>query len=110
MPTRYRLARSDFDRMRGFIRLQGRLFSLSYGTLPGRTASGAACVVSKKVAARAVDRNRIKRRSRAILETFARSAKPAAVVVAYAKKGAADASFEETRADLESLLARTGRN
>lgn len=106
MPARFRLSRADFTRMRGFRRIQGQLFSLSYGTIPERSGAGAAIVVSKKVAADAVDRNCIKRRSRAILGRVLPSLNPPRVLVAVAKKGAATASFDEFTKDLENLIQR----
>ncbi len=106
MPARLRLSRADFSRMRGFRRLQGGLFSLSYGVISERIGAGVAVVVSKKVAADAVDRNRIKRRSRAILGRIVPSLSPARVFVAVAKKGAATASFDDFALDLENLLQR----
>jgi ribonuclease P protein component len=89
--------------MRGFSRLQGRYFSLSFGTLPGRSPAGA-CVVSKKAAPKAHDRNRIKRRCRSILAKLMPGER--LVFVVYAKKGAAAASFSDTEADIRSLVAR----
>lgn len=106
MPPKYRLSRADFTRMRGFRRIQGRFSSLSYGTLPGRTHAGAAIVVSKKAAAHAVDRNRIKRRSRAIFSRFLRDIPAPVVLVAVAKRGAAEAEFDEFSKDLENLISR----
>lgn len=103
MPSRFRLTRADFAGMRGFKRLHGRFFSLSFGELPGR-GPGAACVVSKKVAARAVERNRIKRRCRSVLGRLMHAASPVFVLIA--KKGAGEASFADVSADIESLIAR----
>jgi len=109
MPSRYRLSRADFTRMRGFRRLQGQLFSLSYGTIPERSSAGAAIVVSKKIAADAVDRNRIKRRSRAIMGRFLPSLRAPIVLVVIAKKGASEAAFDEFALDLENLIQRATR-
>ncbi len=103
MPSRFRLTRADFAGMRNFQRLHGRFFSLSFGELPGR-GPGAACVVSKKVAAKAVDRNRIKRRCRAVLSKHVGSGRSIFVVIA--KKGVASASFADVSSDIESLIAR----
>lgn len=106
MPSQYRLSRADFSRMRGFRRINGRFFTLSYGTIPDRTRAGGAIVVSKKVAADAVDRNRIKRRSRAVLGKVLPKIGRAMVVVFIAKKGAREAEFDESARDLESLIER----
>ncbi len=109
MPAQHRLTRIDFTRMRGFKRLNGRFFTLSFGTLSERTSSGVACVVSSKIAAKAVDRNRIKRRCRAILSGHVSQLRPSIVLVFVAKKGASTASFEETTNDLMELISQVKR-
>ena len=105
MPKKYRLSRADFQNMRSFRRVLGEYFSLSYGELPNRPFPGAACVVSAKAAARAVDRNRIKRRCRAALSEYLKT-NPRPTVVLYAKKGAAKASFADIQKDIERLLSK----
>ncbi|OGG58544.1 hypothetical protein A2765_02340 [Candidatus Kaiserbacteria bacterium RIFCSPHIGHO2_01_FULL_56_24] len=89
--------------MRGFRRLSGTLFSLSYGLIPRRTTPGGACVVSAKAVPRAVARNRIKRRCRSILLGMLRDADSPLVLVWHAKKGAAKASFAEIEAEMLAL-------
>ncbi|MDO8521888.1 MAG: ribonuclease P protein component [bacterium] len=66
------------------------------------------CVVSKKTAARAVDRNLIKRRWRdAMLQCL--SAVPApSILVFYAMKPANGASFKDIKSDVSALVARAG--
>jgi ribonuclease P protein component len=108
MPSRYRLSRTDFTKMHGFKRLHGSFFSLSFGTIPERSSPGVACVVSSKIAAKAVDRNRIKRRCRAILAESVEQLRSPLVIVVIAKKGAAKAPFLETSKDLRDLIARIG--
>ena len=105
MPKKYRLSRADFQNMRAFRRVIGEYFSLSYGELPNRPFPGAACVVSSKVASRAVDRNRIKRRARAALSEYIQ-VHPRPTVVLYAKKGATKASFADIQKDIENLLSK----
>ena len=105
MPSQYRLSRADFKSMRGFKRLHGRLFSLSYGTIPGR-AAGAACVVSSKVASRAVDRNKIRRRSRGVLVAILRDVKKPIILVVIAKKDTRTANAQETAMDIRDLCTR----
>ena len=68
----------------------------------------AAYVVSKRVALRAVVRNRLKRRCRAVLRGASRL--PRASLVFVAKRGAADASFSEVRADILLLLGHVLRD
>ena len=108
MPSQYRLSRNDFTRMRGFKRVHGTLFSLSFGTLPDRVIPGAACVVSAKAAPRAVVRNRIKRRVRAVLGPLVRTLKVPFVLVVIAKKPSADASSAQSRDEILLLLRKAG--
>lgn len=107
MPKKYRLSRAEFSQMRGFKRLHGRFFSLSYGRIAGRTLPGAACVVSKKAAASAVVRNRIKRRCRSLFPGVLKGVRGGTVFVYVAKKGAGDAAFTDVKADIEDLTGRT---
>jgi len=67
MPRNRSLSRADFAKTKGFRRLPGVFLSIGYGVIPGATASKGALVVSKKVAKRAVERNRIKRAIRPLL-------------------------------------------
>lgn len=91
--------------MRAFRRVHGEYFSLSYGDLSGRPFPGAACVVSAKAAPRAVDRNTIKRRARAVLSHYVKThSRP--TIVLHAKKGAAKASFADLKKDIEKLLSK----
>jgi ribonuclease P protein component len=107
MPAKYRVSRAEFKSMRGFKRLSGELFALSWGEIPGRASPGAAVVVSKKVARVARSRNTIKRRARSVLAGALRDLKSPTVFVFIAKKGAGKASFGDVRADIEALIART---
>jgi ribonuclease P protein component len=108
MPAKYRLSRTDFSRMRGFKRVHGTLFSLSFGSIPERAVPGAACVVSAKTAARATVRNGIKRRCRVALSPIMRTLKSPLILVVVAKKPAADASSAEVREELLILLRKAG--
>jgi len=106
MSTIYRLKRDDFSRLSGFRRISGRFFSISYGTLPNRGVPGGACVVSAKAVRNATDRNRVKRRCRALLLPLLKSVGMPIVVVCYAKKGAHTATFEQIATDLQSLFSQ----
>lgn len=108
MPAKYRLSRTDFTRMRGFKRVHGTLFSLSFGSIPERIVPGAACVVSAKTAARAAVRNRIKRRCRAAFAPIMRELKSPLVFVVVAKKPAVDASSTEICEEISSLMRKAG--
>ncbi len=65
-----------------------------------------AVVVSKKVSAKAVDRNKVKRRTRsASLKALTDLKKPVAVIF-YAKREAKDAEFIELKRDIEALFSK----
>lgn len=93
--------------MRGFKRLQGRFFSLSYGTIPGRRVPGAAVVVSGKVVGSAVKRNAVKRKVRATLVEALEGLRAGSAYVVYAKKGSGTATLADVRNDVSELLARS---
>ncbi|MEK7601119.1 MAG: ribonuclease P protein component [Patescibacteria group bacterium] len=84
-------------------RVSGAFFSVS-ATSGGKTARFG-IVVSKKVAAKAVDRNLIKRRFRASLLKHLGVA-PAGTYVFVAKRDAAGASFADIRDDIAALISR----
>lgn len=94
--------------MRGFKRVHGTLFSLSFGSIPDRAHPGAACVVSAKTAPRATTRNRIKRLCRTALSPLVSGLVAPAVVVCIAKKPAADASLADVRRELAALMRAAG--
>lgn len=94
--------------MRGFRRVHGTLFSLSFGILPERTSPGFACVVSAKTAPRANVRNRIKRQARAAAQHGLPRLASGTALVFYAKKPAADAGAAEIRAEILSLARASG--
>ncbi len=62
------------------------------------------CIISKKVAQKAVERNRIRRRVRAL---FREAAKPGLFVIRV-KKQACDAEFQELRKEITSLIMKLG--
>ena len=102
MPRTYRLTVADLKAFRPVRRLHGTLFSL--GIAPAANVR-AACVVSKKVSPRAVGRNLIKRRARAILSPLLPDL-PAAHYVFYAKKEALHADFSSIKNDLSKMCER----
>lgn len=102
MPQKYRLTVADLRAFRADRRLSSTYFSLSIGKA---AQVGAACVISKKIAARAVDRNRVKRRCRAALLPLLPALSPARYVF-YAKKEAVRAESGEIARDLQKLVER----
>ncbi|MEK7133768.1 MAG: ribonuclease P protein component [Patescibacteria group bacterium] len=110
MPKKYRLSHADFVRLSRAKsrRVHGAYFFLTITTLPSSSGPKMASVVSKKVAARAVDRNKIERYCRESLRShMARIRRPTALVF-HAKREATKASFPEIRKDIDGLLARAG--
>ena len=102
MPQKYRLTVADLKAFRPDRRLSSVYFSLGIGKA---SRAGVACVVSKKVSLRAVDRNRVKRRTRAALTPHLARLSPASYVF-HAKKEALSATSQELVRDIERLLAR----
>ncbi len=85
-------------------RTRGRLFSVSMGTIPGRTTPGGACVVSKKAAKDASARNKIKRQVRhALVPLLSRLPSPL-VIVCTAHREAVGTSFERIQLELAQLV------
>ena len=102
MPKKNRLTGAEIRSVRSPRRLHGGFFSVSISA--SRTGNAQfACVVSKKVAMKAVTRNLIRRRCRAVLEKSARSTPPG-VYMFLAKKDAAKATYSELAHDIETLL------
>ncbi len=110
MPRKHALSRSDFKHIAGgrFRREHGALFSLSVGPLPDPSARvpRVACVVSKKIAARAVTRNLVKRRCRAVARECIAGVREPLALAFYAKRGAADASYAEIKEDVGRLVKK----
>lgn len=103
MKASHRLSTADFKTMRIVRRVHGRFFSLAVAPHPHGPKW--ACVVSKKVSAKAVVRNRLKRRARAILAPLLKHADSRYAFVFHARRTAAGASFAEIRQDIEQLCA-----
>lgn len=110
MPKKYRLSHADLVKISRLKseRTHGLSFSLTITRFPEGGGPKMACVVSKKIAARAVDRNKIQRRCREIVRPHIEHTNQALALVFYAKRGAAAASFVDTEKDIQGLLARAG--
>ena len=114
MPKRQRLSRADFTALGAAKqrRFFGLYFSLSVGNLPLAKDTDqliveprCACVVSKKVAKDATDRNLIKRRCREACRLETAELKMPVSLVFYAKKEAKGASYTEIQKDVSRLIA-----
>lgn len=110
-----RLNRADMQAMRPQSRIHGAFFSLSIASLPSERRSSFACVVSKQVAAKATERNLIKRRCRAAVVARLKessSGSPLGLVFR-AKSSAARATFADIERDIRLLIDKistTGYN
>jgi ribonuclease P protein component len=103
MPRKNRLTGSEIRRLKPEKRLISSLFSLSISKATG-TDPKVTTIVSKKVSAKAVVRNTVKRRMRALL---ASAPLPRGLtLVLTAKKPASDASYAEMKVDLAGLIER----
>lgn len=112
MPTKFRLTRTDFKLFSSqkARRIRGTFFTAATIPLPAGTPPKVACVVSKKVVRKAVDRNRIKRRCREALRQLMTHIKQSVALVLYANTTSNKATFEELSDDIKNLLQKTGLN
>jgi ribonuclease P protein component len=108
MPKKYRLSHADFAHIprSGAKRTHGTYFSLSASLITDGTTPKMASVVSKKVSARAVDRNRVERYCRESLRTHMRKIVKPVALVFLAKREAVGASLPEIQKDIDTLLVR----
>ncbi|MCR4281268.1 MAG: ribonuclease P protein component [Candidatus Kaiserbacteria bacterium] len=110
MPKKNRISHSDFKLIANsrLKRERGRYFILSYGPLFGRAHQDLqiACIVSRKTAAKAVDRNLIKRRCRSAARNFLADTQKPQVLIFYANKNAKSASFADIKQDIAQLIER----
>jgi ribonuclease P protein component len=99
-----RLTRQEFDRsFKLGKRLHSPLLQLIYH--PSDTFHGSV-VVSKKVAKRAVDRNKLRRRIYGVLYTDLKGKEVHATVIVIAKQGLLSLSRKETALQVRELLSR----
>ena len=105
MPKKYRLSRADWLRLpRPARRIHGGYFSLSVIPAPSLGGPRVALVVPKKVAKRAVDRNKIERRCREALRPLMEKVRKSVALIFHAKREAVEASYAEVVLDVEKLL------
>ncbi|MBI5003798.1 ribonuclease P protein component [Candidatus Kaiserbacteria bacterium] len=110
MPTKFRLTRADFKLFSSqkTRRVRGVFFTLSIFPLPVDTPPKAACIVSKKVSRKAVDRNLIKRRFRAVLQGLMPQVKQPLALAFYTNSSSTKATFEQLSEDVAQVLKVNG--
>jgi ribonuclease P protein component len=111
MPKQQRLSRADFASLTAAKqrRFFGVYFSLSMAFIPTNgsvSKLNCACVVSKKVASNAVDRNLIKRRCREVCRLNIKSLMVPVSLIFYTKKEAKGATYSEIEKDIKRLLTQ----
>lgn len=106
MPKRLRLDRAEIEAILSQRprRIHGALFSLVYAPVKPNETGKYACVVSKKVANKAVDRNRIRRRCYSVLRRNQDTIQPGLHVLLYAKKEACHSTFQSFETGLLRLI------
>jgi ribonuclease P protein component len=105
MPKRLRFTRVEIEAILSQRprRINGALFSLVFAPVKPKDAPKVACVVSKKVSKKAVDRNRIRRRCYTILRgVVGRSSLPH--MLWYAKKEVNGSTYTQCKDDMLKLL------
>ncbi len=99
-----RIKRSEFATILSGRTVRGSQIELKYAPFPGRIAY--TFVVSGKVAPLAVDRNRLKRRGRAILQKLSKKLAAGYGLAFFYKKGAPTLRFSEIEAEITTLLSQ----
>jgi len=108
MASSHKLSRADFPTAPPQRRASDHLCSLSVWQKKPFSEPQFTCVVSKKTAAKAADRNRLKRRCRAALQSLLDDVDSPVIVVAHPKKTVLDAPPGDLKASLRSLLVKLG--
>ena len=102
-----RMSRVDVEQVlkNRAYRVRSILYSALIYPLPSSQSTRFTSVVSKKITRHAVDRNRIKRRTREAVRSVEWSQKPHLVIL-YPTQAVAKISFEEIVADLQALVKK----
>ncbi|OGG57946.1 ribonuclease P protein component [Candidatus Kaiserbacteria bacterium RIFCSPHIGHO2_01_FULL_55_17] len=87
-------------------RVSGALFALSVSPLLKAQGPKFTCVVPKKVAPKAVQRNLIKRRCRAAVRTHIRRVTTPTALIFRARKGILGAPYADIDKDIRTLVDR----
>ena len=83
------------------------LFSIKVSFPKDLKITKTSCVVSKKIATSAFNRNIVKRRVYGSIEDMTPILKQGALIVVYAKKGVTSASFQKIKSEIKTLLMKT---
>jgi ribonuclease P protein component len=108
VPRKNRLTGAEIRGLRSPRRIHGDFFSVLVAPSAGKQPK-CACVVSKKIALKAHDRNLIKRRCRAAVAKGI-STLPAGAYVFHAKKDAPKAAFRDIDRDVAAILKQLARS
>jgi len=103
MPKEHRLSHAELSCLPRARRVRGALFSLSVSPRDGQYTK-VSCVVSKKAAPKAHERNLLKRRCREALRLRIKTLTRRYALVLHAEKQARNASFARIREDVANLL------
>jgi len=87
--------------------VRGRNLFLKYSLNPGKPASFA-FIISSKTVKKAVLRNKLKRRGRAIIFNFLPEIKDGYSVLIFFEKGSVEMKFAELKQEIRSLFQKAG--
>jgi ribonuclease P protein component len=99
LPKSKRLTKEDFTATRPKIVFRGELFDIAVVSLPSQKFG---CVISKKTLKKAVERNLVKRRIFAILETINLEVNSSFII--YPKKTSLTAPYSHLKNTLEQVF------
>ena len=107
LPKKRRIKKREFSELlaRGAYGASP-LFSVRIGRSEPNTPTTFAIVVSKKVSAMAVDRNKLRRRCYHVLRDLAPKIKDSHKIVFFVKKGVEKLSFAELSENIRAILER----
>jgi ribonuclease P protein component len=106
LPKKNLLAKNLIEKvLRQGKSIRGRNISLKYLVIPGKPAAFA-FIISSKVAKRAVDRNKLKRRGRAIVFKLLPQIKEGCLSLIFFEKGSIKMSFPELMAEMTQLFKK----
>jgi ribonuclease P protein component len=110
LPKERRISRKEFKE---FLKKSRSVYSENaslsvYGDGTSKNPTRFACVVSKKVANKAVERNKIRRHGYAIIQENIEYIRPGFIAILFFKKGSGDLTYEQKSQQLTKLLKKSG--